>query len=419
MSTPTGTAAFWRYWIAGTASSAGEAITTVALPLTAIGVLDASTFQVALVAAAGSAAWLLIGLPAGVIVRHLPLRGTLMAMDLIRAAAILTVPFAWWAGVLNLVHLAAVALVVNLATVVFDVGNMTFIPSVVPKEELTRRNSLMSGTGSTVDLAGPGVGGLLVQLLGAVPTLIVDVVSYVFSAAIMRSLPRPPRVPFRAAEPIGRQIGEGWRFVVGHPIMRPCMTSATVINLVCGGITALAPVYLVRTLGASPGVVGLLLASEGVGALAGAAATPRAVARFGSARTSIVAVVLGVAFALLLPFGEGLLGMVLFTVGNAGLALTVVTFSITTRTHRQVASPPDLLGRVLATVRFVSWGAIPVGAFASGLVASATGSTRAALGVLVGILVLAPLVLVASPVRGLHELADAEESAAVPDPVDS
>ncbi|MYR03522.1 MFS transporter, partial [Streptomyces sp. SID6139] len=133
---------FWRYWTASTASGVGDAVTTVALPLVAIETLHASAFEVSLLPAARFVAWLAIGLPAGVIVQRLPLRGTQIAMDLIRAAAMAWVPLAAALGILRLWQLVLVTLVIGLAGVVFDVGNSSFLPSIVSKEELTARNSL-------------------------------------------------------------------------------------------------------------------------------------------------------------------------------------------------------------------------------------------------------------------------------------
>ncbi|CRK59752.1 major facilitator superfamily MFS_1 [Alloactinosynnema sp. L-07] len=396
---------FWRYWAAGAISQVGTAVTAVALPLVAVTVLGASAFEVGLVAAASYAAWILIGLPAGVIVRRLPLRGTQVAMDLIRAAAIGSIPLAWWLGELTLVHLVAAALVISLANVVFDVGNATFLPSIVAKDELTARNSLISATHSTTHLGGPGLGGLLVQLLGAVPTLVIDAVSFLVSAALLRKLPSGNAPQPESAPPMRTQIRDGLRFVLRHPVMRPCVLGATSINFVNGALMALVPVFLVRDLGAAPAVVGLLVAFDGVGALIGATLATRLVNAMGSARAILAASAFGAACCLLHPAGAGGWGMVLFALGAAGFSAGVVVFSISTRTHRQVASPPDLLSRVMATVRFVSWGAIPVGALAAGVVSTVI-DTRTTLWVFCALAFLAPVALWFSEVRRIRDLLD-------------
>jgi MFS family permease len=396
---------FWRYWSAMAVSNTGTAVTAIALPLVAVTTLDASAFEVSLLTAATYVAWAVIGLPAGVIVRRLPLRGTQVAMDLARAVAIGSVPVAWWLGQLTIVHLVVVALVISFANVLFDVGNVTFLPTIVSKDELTARNSLTSATHSATQLGGPSLGGLVVQALGAVPTLLVDAVSFVVSAVLLRGLPRGS-APAKEDQPrMGAQIREGWRFVVRHPVMRPCMWGATTSNFANGALMAIIPVFLVRDLHAQPALIGVLIAADGVGSLIGAALAPWLTARLGSARAILLAATGSTATALLMPVGHGAWGMVAFAVANIGFGAGVVVLSINTRTHRMVASPPELLSRVVATVRFVSWGAIPFGALIGGAVATAIGP-RGGLWVACVLTVLTPAVLWFSPVRRLRDLAE-------------
>ena len=397
---------FWRFWTASTISGTGDAVTAVALPLVAVTVLQATPLQASLVTAATYAAWVVIGLPAGVIVARLPVRGTQVAMDLLRAAALATIPVAAWQGHLTLAQLVVVALVVSLATVVFDVGNSTFLPSIVSKDQLTARNSLTSATYSTIQTAGPALGGLLVQLVGAAASVVFDVVSYLASGALLQGLPRPAYAPKPAKGARMRTlIREGWSFVASHPVIRPCVLDATAMNFVCGGLMALTPIFLIRTLGSTPLAVGLLIAAEGVGSLIGAALTPRIVARVGSARALVLGSTSFAAFALLLPLATGGWGQLVFALGNAGLSAGIVVGSIVTRTHRQTVTPPELLSRVMATVRFVSWGVIPLGALLAGVAANLLG-IRAALGLVCLAAAVSPAIILSSPVRGMRELAD-------------
>lgn len=394
---------FWTYWSAATISSVGSAVSTVALPLVAVSVLHASAFEVGLLTAASYVGWLVLGLPAGVIVGRLPLRGTQVAMDLVRALALAGIPLAWWLGVLTLAHLVLAALVISFANVLFDVGSMTLLPALVPKEQLTARNSLTSATHATTQLAGPSLGGLLVQVLGAVPAVFVDAASYLASAVLIGRLPRRDVPQPATRTPVGTMIREGWHYVTRHPVMSPCMWAATAVNFVCGALLALTPLYLVRVLHAPAWLVGVLIATEGLGALVGAALTPRLSHRVGSARAIMLAGLLGAGFALLMPAGSGTTGMLLFGVGNAGFAAGVVVLSINTRTYRQTQSPPVLLSRVMATVRFVSWGAIPIGSLTAGAVATRLG-THSALWLTCAATVIPLVILWLSPVRTRRQL---------------
>ncbi|MEU8173794.1 MFS transporter [Microbispora hainanensis] len=400
-----GAAVFWRWWTAGATSAVGSAVGAVALPLTALTVLDASAFEMGLITAAGYVAWIVIGLPAGVVVQRLPMRGVQVGADLARAAAVVSIPLAWWFDRLTVAQLVIVALVTSFANVLFDVANSTFLPSIVSREQLQSRNSLTSGTHAATQLGGPSAGGLVVQVLGAVPTLLVDAAGYLVSALLLRTLPeRRAQAPDRWP-PVRAMIREGRRFVVRHPVMGPCMWAATAANTVCGAQQALYALYLVRELHAAPGLVGLLLAADGVGSLIGAALTNRVTARLGTARALIVAGFAAVAGALVVPLGTGWPGFAAFAVGNVVFAAAIVMFSVVTRTYRQIASPPDLLSRVMATVRFVSWGAIPIGGLVAGVVAGLLGG-RITLLIFVVPAVCIPLVLLASPIRRLRDLTD-------------
>ncbi|MFI6259814.1 MFS transporter [Micromonospora zamorensis] len=395
--------AFWRWWGASTTSHLGSAIGGIALPLTALNVLHASALEMGLITAAGYLAYLLISLPAGVIVQRVPLRGTQVALDLIRALAIASVPLAWWFDALTVVQLIVVALVVSFANVLFDVANQTFLPEIVPAAQLQARNSLNSGTYAATQLGGPSLGGLAVQLLGAVPTLFVDAVSYLISAVLLRTL--PARRLLRPAErpPMVTMIREGWHFVLRHPIIGPSMWDATATNFVCGGMLALFPYYLVRELHASPLMVGLLLAADGLGTLVGAALTTRFTDRVGTARGLVIAAVVGVAGALVIPLGSGTAAYLAFAVGNLVFAGSSVVLSVTTRTYRMLASPPDLLSRVIATVKFVSWGAIPLGSLLAGLLAGPLGA-RTTLLIFGALTVLSPIIYLSTPIRRMRDL---------------
>jgi MFS family permease len=397
---------FWQYWSASSISSIGDAVTAVALPLTAVELLRASSFEVSWLTAATYAAWILIGLPAGIITGRLPQRGAQVAMDLLRAAALASIPAAWWAGYLTMGQLVIVALLVGLATVLSSVSNATYLPAIVPADQLTARNSLMSGSAAVTQLAGPSLGGVLVQFFTAPVALVADVASYLISAALLSGLPRPrPAQPDKSNARMAALIGDGLRYVMRHPVIGPCTLCAAIVNFVCGALMALVPVFLVRTLAAPAWLVGVLIAAEGLGSLAGAALTPRLAARMGTARAARAAVSVSALAALAMPISVGSLRFALFGVGYAGLAAGVVVLSILTRTYRQTESPPELFPRVVATVRFISWGVIPFGALAAGAVASAAGN-RTAMWLACVVYFGAPLSLLLTRVRRCREFAD-------------
>jgi predicted MFS family arabinose efflux permease len=256
---------------------------------------------------------------------------------------------------------------------------------------------------ATAQLGGPSLSGLLVQLLGAVPTVLVDAFSYLASALLMARRPRRDVAQHGVRTAVRTLIREGWHFMTRHPVMGPCMWAATAVNFVCGALLALSPLYLVRVLHAPPGLVGVLIATEGIGSLLGAALTPRLSRSIGSARAILLAGLFGASCALLMPLGSDATGMLLFAIGNAGFATGVVVISINVRTYRQMQSPPELLPRVIATVRFVSWGAIPVGALTAGAMATLIG-VRPAFWLTCAAALLPLVILWASPIRSRRDL---------------
>lgn len=399
---------FWRYWAASAISNSGTAVTTVAMPLLAVLVLGASTFQVAVLAAATYLAWLVIGLPAGVIVARLPLRPAQVALDVLRAFAIASVPVAAALHVLTYAQLVVVALIVSFATVIFSVGSTTMLPFIVSSEQFIKRNSVNSASEAAVNLGGPSLGGLLVRLVGAAPSLLVDAVSYVLSAVLLQSLPvidtRQAPNADQVRLPVREQIRDGWGYVMGDPVMRACTVVATLMCLTAGAVLALTPVFLVRTVHAPVGLIGLLMAADGAGSLIGAAVTTRLVARWGGVRVIGTATVCCALAAFLLPASSPQWGLVLFGIGSGLVGGGVTVFSIVTRTYRQATTPKELLSRVMATVRFLTWGAVPIGSLAAGLLGTLT-SDRTALLAAAAPMLLTPLALWFSPVRGHRELA--------------
>jgi predicted MFS family arabinose efflux permease len=192
--------------------------------------------------------------------------------------------------------------------------------------------------------------------------------------------------------------------------MFPCVLWATTSNFIEGATLALSPLFLVRVLHLPAAAVGAILASAGLGSLVGAALTPRLVRRLGSARACLYSGLFESLSGLVLPLAGPGLGAVVYAIGLAGSDGGTVVGSIVTRTHRQTASPPELLPRVMATVRFISWGVIPLGSLSAGL-AAATLGIRPALWLFCSLNLLGPLWVIASPIRRLRELGDAQVDA--------
>ncbi|HEY7420576.1 MAG TPA: MFS transporter, partial [Gaiellaceae bacterium] len=179
---------FLRFWAAQTASQVGSQVTQLALPLVAIVVLDASTFEVALLTVVEFLPWLIVSLPAGVWVDRVRRRPVLVAADVGRALALAWVPLGAALGVLSVWQLYAVGFVAGSLTVFFDVGYQSYIPSLVGRDRLVDGNSKLEFTRSAAQIGGPGLGGALITALSAPYAILVDAASFVVSALLLGTI---------------------------------------------------------------------------------------------------------------------------------------------------------------------------------------------------------------------------------------
>ncbi|MFV2013698.1 MULTISPECIES: MFS transporter [unclassified Micromonospora] len=250
---------FWKYFSASTISNMGDGVTAIAIPLVALQVLNASNFEIGLLTAASYAAVVLIGLPAGVIVQSFELRRLQVSLDVFRAAALATVPLAVWWDILTIVHLFSVAFLVGLANNISAVANATYLPQVVPRNQLIERNGLISGSHAATQTLGPAGAGLLTQVVGAAGAIVVDTVSYLVSALLFWRIPATPKLPVPAGAPgYFRQVVDGMRYLVRHPVLRPCASAATAANFANGAILATLAPFVVRQLGFGPAALGVV-----------------------------------------------------------------------------------------------------------------------------------------------------------------
>ncbi|WP_405445532.1 MFS transporter [Streptomyces erythrochromogenes] len=396
----------FRLLLAGAATGQfGAQVTLVALPLVAVLVLDAPAFQVGLLTAAETAAFLLVGLPAGALTDRMRKRPLMIRADLVRAVAMASIPAAALGGVLTMAQLYVVALVTGVATVFFDVAHQSYLPQILPRDQLVAGNGALETVRSTAHVTGPGIGGGLVQLVGAQFAVIVDAVGYVLSALFLLRIDKTEEAPERTAGgSLRKEIGEGVRFIFGHPLLRVIAFTTGLANFCTAVLMATQTVHLVRVVGLEAGGLGLVLSASAVGGLLGALAAGRLAARLGQARVILLSLLVTGPFALLWPLsGHGIAGAVLFAAGSAVVSFGAVVYNVAQVSFRQGMCPPRLLGRMNATLRFLMWGTLPLGALLGGALAQSYGSRTALAWCAVGILAV-PLPLLLSPLRRMRDL---------------
>ena len=369
---------FMLLWGGQSISEIGSAVTTVALPLVAVVLLHASTFQVGLLTAAGTVSFLLVALPAGLVVDRVPKRRLMLGCDVARMVIIGSVAAAAAFGVLTMAQLFVVALLSGLATVFFDVAYQSYVPALIDRDQLHDGNGKLGATQSFAQVVGPGLGGGLFGVLKA-GAMSIDAFSYAVSAASLWLI--KTREPARqapgdaAAQPRGglfREIFAGLRFVAGHRVLRKIAACTATANLFGSVSAAIEIIFLVRIVHIRPAEVGLLFSIGSVGGILGGVLSGRLSTWIGTARIIWFSMLIFGAVPILLPLTASGWRLALFPIAVAGITFTAVVYNIAQVSYRQIICPPELLGRMNAAMRWIVWGTLPLGGLLGGVLGSAT-----------------------------------------------
>ena len=368
---------FMLLWSGQTVSELGSTVSQLALPLIAVTVIKATTFEVSVLGFLTSLAFLLISLPAGVIVDRVRKRGLMLWCDVARMALMASIPLAAVFWHVTLWQLYVVATAVGVLTVFFDVAYQSYLPVLIDRDQLVDGNGKLGTTQSIAQFAGPSLGGALVGLIGAAKTITADAVSYAVSTlslALIRTPepraedePHAERVTFRAA------MAEGLRFVVKHPILRNIVACTGSSNFFSSAMGAVEIVFLIRTLHATPTQVGLVFTLGSVGGLVGGMLAGRLSKWVGSARMIWLSQLISGPFGLLIAFSQPRWGLLMFGFGYVAFWASAVVYNVAQVSYRQAICPPELLGRMNASVRWIVWGTMPIGALFGGVLGTTIG----------------------------------------------
>jgi predicted MFS family arabinose efflux permease len=358
---------FRRLWMGDTISQFGANVGMTVIPLLAAGVLNATPFEMGLLAAASMIAFLLIGLPAGVWVDRMRRKPLMIAMDVARAALMVSVPVAWWFGLLDLPQLIVVSLAVGVCTVFFDVAYQSYLPSLVGRGQLVEGNSKLQASLQVAEASGPAIGGYAAQFLGAANGVLATGLGYLSSAYFLLRIRTVEPAPERHPDPhLRREIAEGLRFVFGNHTLRKIVACTGTSNFFHGIQQAVMVLFLLKTVGLNEGTAGLVLSAGGIGGVLGAAFAYKIGLLVGQARMIWLIPLVTWPFCLTLPFTSAGLGLVLPMIGQAVTVFGIVVYNIGQVSYRQTICPDHLLGRMNASTRWVVWGTTPLGALLGG-----------------------------------------------------
>ena len=360
---------FRKLWIGQGISVVGSSITQLALPLTAALTLAATPVQMGYLTAANWLPILFFALFAGAWADRLPHRPVLIITDLARAAILVTIPIAAVTGTLTITHVLLAAFAAGAMSVLFRAAYTPFIPVLVARGELVRANARLAVNESIARIAGPSLGGLLVQLVTAPIAIAADAASFVVSAFAVWAIRVTETPPARAERrPIWREIGEGMRFVWHDRFIRTVVTIGLIFNfaITLGEVNLI--LYATRVLGLDGGQVGAFFACGGIASVIGATQVGRVTTRFGigpAMTAGVFAVALSWGFVLIAS-GTPLVATAYLAAQSMIASLGAATFNVTSASVYQAVVPLRLQGRVGGTGQVLSLGLASIAALIGG-----------------------------------------------------
>ena len=363
-------------WSGQTVSEVGSAITQLAIPLTAVILLKATTLEVAFLSGLATLPFLLVSLPVGAIVDRRAKHRLMMWCDVGRFLLLASIPLATLPGLhVTYVQLLIVSLLTGILTVFFDVAYQSYLPVLLDKVDLMDGNGKLGTSSSFAQFAGPSIGGGLIGLIGSAHAITADAASYVVSAMSLFLIRKEELKPEPRAEghAMKRDIREGLTFVVKHPILRKVVCCTGTANFFASMSGAVGMIFLVRTLRVTPVGVGLIYSVTAVGGMVGGLLAGRLARWIGGARIIWLSILVLGAPEVLVPLATPGWGLVLYAVGYFCISVEAVVYNTAQVTYRQAICPPEMLGRMNASVRFLVWGSLPVGAAVGGVLGTQFG----------------------------------------------
>ncbi|MFE1912228.1 MFS transporter [Streptomyces anandii] len=391
---------FGWLWAAYAVSTFGSWLAFDAFALIAVLVLHAGSAQVSLLAAAGLAVGAVVAVPLGPWMEFRRKRPVMIGTDLVRFAALASVPAAYAFGALGFAQLLVVSVVVAAADIAFGAASGAFLKHLVPPGDLLVANSRFESTTWTATVLGPPAGGLMVGVFGPVVTVAADAVSYLLSAAGIRAMGGSEKRPVRPghgeegrARLRAADLAEGWRFVLRHPALRPLFFNTVLVNSLIMASSPLLAVLMLGPLGFPPWQYGLAFAVPCLGGLVGSRLARRLVARFGQRGVLLGSGALRACWSVGLAFVRpGVAGLALVMGVEVVLIACCAVFNPVFATHRLEQTPSDRVARVLSAWSVTGKAATAAMTGLWGLLAALAGP-RTAIGA-AGLLLLAtPLLL--------------------------
>ena len=393
---------FLKLWTAQTVAALSAYVTHLALPLIAALTLHASPVEMGLLSTMATLPNIVIGLFAGTLADRIRRRPLMIAADVARAVLLMSIPVASVFNLLTIWQLYIVLFLFGIGTTLFDVANVSYLPSLVGREQLISANSRLVASASVAGAIGPGLAGTLLQLLTAPIAVLVDAVSLIVSATLMHTIraQEPASAPDHVHGSIWKEIADGLRPLYRDPVLRSIVGSSMIYLFFSSIMLAVYVLYTTRELAMTPAMLGIIYGVGGAGAAVGAVIARGAAQRLGIGTAMIVANLVGGLVLLLIPLAGTFPAAAALLLGVAQCTSQMMgaIFFINQTSLRQVITPEHLLGRMNASYRFLTMGTIPLGSLLGGGLGTMIGVRGTVLVGALGVL-FAVLWLVCSPAR--------------------
>ncbi len=367
---------YLKFFGAQSISVLGDEFGKLAVPLVAVLVLSAGEGGIGLIEFAQTLPYLLVTLPAGVLVDRIARRSALYWADTLRALLFAALAVLVLNDALSYPTLIGIVVAAGALDVVFELAQASATPEVVNSTlELLRVNVLLSLAEGFAVTFGPFVAGVLISEFGPESAFIFNAATFAISAVILRSLRTAAlRKPANNEQPLSRSVfvseaREGLKYVWTHPIIRPITVSTALSNLSFAIYAPMLLLFIVRDLEATPLALGIALSTGSIAYLAGSAITDIVVRRLGLGRAIGFSLLLNTVALVVVAAQPGLVGIALASLSWAASSILIPIYNSAHLTLLQSITPSDLMGRMNAGVRVVAHGAEPIG----GLVGAAIG----------------------------------------------
>ncbi len=405
---------FAKFWLGQTISNLGSSVTLFALPLLVFK-LTGSPLNLGVTMATSFVPYLLFGLVIGAWVDRLDRRRLMIATDVARALLIAMIPVLADAGALSVGWIYAVAFLQSTLTIAFDAAEFAAIPSLVSsKDDLVTANGRIQASYSAAQVAGPLLAGLLIAVVSVQQVFWVDALSFLLSAASLALVRRRFNVERDGeAEPrrIFKDVADGLRYVLGHPVLRSISAMMAIVNLISSTVFAQLVLFAKDRLAATDTEVGLLYSAGSIGVVVLSLAAGRLRRRLPFSRVALGALVLDGALILALSMTRRYWLALPFWALSSGFG---ILFNINTGSLRQQIVPNEMLGRVISIAGVLAWSAIPLGTLVGGYVIERTGDVALVYGVIGGLVIAVALLFSMSPVGHAERYLDAPAASETP-----